>query len=297
MASRLIRLRYAGTCAGCARALPAGTKAWWDPGGRTATCSACQSAEAAAPAGVVTSEPAVDPAVSDAAQGSAPAPFSTGEAGVSARREYERRHQRREARIEQEWGRLSGVVKFLSNDPQSTRAWAKGSEGEQRLAWRLTRDVGDRAVLLHDRKVPGTRGNIDHLAVAASGIWVIDAKNYDGRVEQRDVGGWFRTDLRLYVGGRDRTKAAEGLGWQVDAVRKALDGAQLAVSGAVPVHAALCFIEADWKLFAKPFSQGGVWVTWGKKLVEMIAAPGPLSTDEVMALAGHLANVLPPAVR
>jgi hypothetical protein len=163
------------------------------------------------------------------------------------------------------------VVKFLSYDSQSTMAWAKGSEGEQRLAVHLVRTAGDRVVLLHDRKVPRTRGNIDHLAVAPSGVWLIDAKHYKGLVELRDKGRWFKTDYRLYVGGRDRTTIVEGLGWQVEAVRSALSGAD------VIVNAVLCFVEAEWKLFAKPFQLNGVWVTWGTKLAEMIAAPGPLS--------------------
>ena len=50
------------------------------------------------------------------------------------------------------FGRLAGVVKFLSDDPQSTRAWSTGSVGEQKLAERLAKGVGDRAVVLHDRK-------------------------------------------------------------------------------------------------------------------------------------------------
>ncbi len=166
---------------------------------------------------------------------------------------------------------------------------AKGSEGERRLAEGLLKAVGDRAVLLHDRKVPGTRGNIDHLAVAASGIWVIDAKNYSGLVEQRDKGGWFRTDYHLYVGGRDRSKLADGLTWQVDAVRAALTGAD------IPITAALCFIDAEWRLFAKPFRHNGVWVTWAKKLAEMFAAPGPLSDVNVANVADRLAEALPGA--
>ena len=170
--------------------------------------------------------------------------------------EFDRRHRRREARIDQQWGRLAGVVKFLSDDPQSTRAWKKGSEGERRLAESLTKRVGDRAVLLHDCKVPKTRGNIDHIAVAASGVWVIDAKTYKGQVERRDKGGWFKTDYRLYVNRRDQTKLADGLGWQVEAVRSALGGAE------APIHAALCFIDAEWSLFAKPFQLHGAWVTW-----------------------------------
>lgn len=282
MAVKRMALRYAGTCSVCAAALERGTKAWWDGEARTVTCVTCQSIEPALPPDPEP-PPSPEPAPS-------PPPIATGEAGASARREYERRHQKREQRLDDKWGRLAGVAKFLSVDPQSTQAWAKGSEGERKLAASLMRSVGDRAILLHDRKVPRTKGNIDHLAVAASGVWIIDAKRYAGKVERRDVGGFFKTDMRLYVGGRDRTKIADGLGWQVNAVRTALDGVD------VPVHSALCFIDAEWNLFAKPFQHDGVWVTWAAKLAEMIAAPGPLGTDDVAAIGGRLATALPPTV-
>ena len=280
VAARTIRLRYAGTCSQCEAALPAGTKAWWDAQTRTTACLQCGSGVGGAPA--VQDETA-------SAWRDGPSPLVAGTAGGSARREYEKRHARREQRIDQRWGPLAGVVKFLSDDPQSTTAWAKGSEGERRLAARLTQLVGDRAVLLHDRKVPRTRGNIDHIAVAGSGVWVIDAKNYKGRVEQRDVGRWFKPDIRLYVGGRDRTRIADGLAWQIAAVSTALEETD------VPVHAALCFVEADWKLFAKPFHQGDVWVTWARKLADLIAAPGPLTRTVVGSIAERLAIALPAA--
>jgi hypothetical protein len=99
-----------------------------------------------------------------------------------------------------------------------------------------------------------------------------------------------KTEYHLYVGGRDRTKIVDGLGWQVEAVRAALGGAD------VPVHAALCFIEAEWKLFAKPFQHDGVWVVWAAKLAEMIGAPGPLTLIDVTNVADRLAMALPPAV-
>lgn len=284
MSAKLIRLRYAGTCNVCASALAPGTQAWWDGSSRTATCAECQAGHPESGIPAELQQPDVHDTVS--AEQAAPA---SGPAGGSALREYEMRHRRREERIDQRWGRLAGVVKFLSDDPQSTTAWAKGSEGERRLAAHLLKSVGDRAVLLHDRKLPGSRANIDHLAIAASGIWVIDAKNYTGMVERRDVGRWLTTDYRLYVGGRDRSKIAAGLGWQVQAVRTALCGAD------VPVHAALCFIEAEWKLFAKPFRQDGVWVTWGRKLAELVAEPGPLTPLDVTHVADRLASALPPA--
>ena len=182
-------------------------------------------------------------------------PIDTGLAGASARKEHERRRARHDARIEQKWGtgRLGRVIKVLSDDPQSTKAWARGAIGEEKVAKVLADRLGGSAVLLHDRKVPRTRGNIDHLVIASSGVWVIDAKRYRGKVERRDVGGLFRSDLRRCVGGRDRTKLIEGLGWQRNAVVEALDGHP------VPVHQALSFVDADWPLlFAKPLQFDGI---------------------------------------
>jgi hypothetical protein len=190
-------------------------------------------------------------------------------------------------RIDARFGRLAGVVKFLSDDPQSTKAGASGASGEMRVAKELADRLGTSAVLLSDRRVPRTRGNIDHIAIATSGVWVIDAKHYTGRVEHRDRGGWFRTDWRLYVNGRDKTKLVDALDWQIAAVEKVLSGEE------VPIHAALCFVGANWSLFSKPFQHAGVWVTWVAKLAEMILKPGPLGEDAVQAIATKLARALP----
>ena len=187
-------------------------------------------------------------------------------------------------------GRGSRTRQVSLKEPQSTRAWAKGSDGERRLATLLVKALGQGAVLLHDRRIPGSQANIDHIAVAASGIWIIDAKNYKGKVEQRAVGGLFNSDQRLYVDNRDRTKLVTGLARQINCVLEALEDAD------VPIDAALCFVDAEWGFFSKPFRQSGVWITWPKRLCETIAAPGPLSPDHVALIAHRLASALPPAV-
>ena len=72
--------------------------------------------------------------------------------------------------------------------------------------------------MLHDRRVPNTRGNIDHLVIAATGVWIVDAKKWEGRVERRWGG---RPSQRLlFVNGRNRTAAIEKLGWQIQAVAR-----------------------------------------------------------------------------
>ncbi|MHB8220414.1 MAG: nuclease-related domain-containing protein [Acidimicrobiales bacterium] len=220
-------------------------------------------------------------------------PVDVGSAGASARAEYQRRHTARQARIEHTWGPLAGIVKAVSPDPRSTTAWRSGASGEEQVAVELARRVRGRALFLYDRRVPGTRGNIDIVAVAPSGVWVIDVKRYSGMVERRDVGGVFRSDVRLYVGGRDRSGAVAGMGWQVAAVANALGACAFRGLPAPEVHAVLCFTGAQWRLLARPFVQDGVHVLWTRKLAELLCVPGPLDRGQVQRLHETLAGALP----
>lgn len=59
---------------------------------------------------------------------------------------------------------------------------------------RLNDLASDTVLVLHDRRMRRPDGrlaksNIDHLVVCASGVWVIDAKAYDGQLEVRRAGG------------------------------------------------------------------------------------------------------------
>jgi hypothetical protein len=135
---------------------------------------------------------------------------------------------------------------------------------------------------LHDRKIPGSSANIDHIVVAPSGVWVIDAKNYTGRVERR---GWFNGDVRLYVDGKNRTKLAAAMERQVEVVRHALG------THDIQIRAVLCFTGGEWSLFAKPFVVDDAWVMWPKRLLATIEdAPsrGVLVPEIASALATRL---------
>jgi hypothetical protein len=213
-----------------------------------------------------------------------------GVAGASAMREFERRHGKREERVRVRWGRLAGLVLALTDDPSSTRAWARGSVGETKLGRSLATLQRDDIVVLHDRRVPATQGNIDHIVVCPSGIYVIDAKRYAGRVEVRDVGGWFRRDLRLMVGGRDRSLLARKMDWQIAAVRQALGDAD------VPSEPILCFVDAEWPLVGAPEHFEGVRIEGTGSLRRLVARDGPLDADDIAAAAALLARALPACV-
>jgi Nuclease-related domain len=46
-----------------------------------------------------------------------------------------------------------------------------------------TRTDSERVSTLHNRRMPSGRGDIDHLAIAPTGVWVIDTKDWKGKVE------------------------------------------------------------------------------------------------------------------
>ena len=96
--------------------------------------------------------------------------------------------------------RIAKVAKFFA-DTDSARDGAERVPRDGTLSVHLHSQLGHRAVVLDDRRVPGSRTHIDHIVIAPSGVWVVDTNEYDGRVERRDIGGWFKMDERLYVAG------------------------------------------------------------------------------------------------
>ncbi|WP_314856795.1 nuclease-related domain-containing protein [uncultured Microbacterium sp.] len=258
-----MRLRYAGTCRLCGRAHDAGADAIYERTLKVIRCVACPPK----PVEVLT----VDGPILEE---------SGGDAGTSARREYERRRDAREQRIRAEHPKLGGLILALSDDPQSTKAWERGAVGEELMAKQLA-DLPDTFRVMHDRRIRGTRANIDHIAVGPSGVWVIDAKRYkDKRPELRVDGGIIRPRVEsLRVGGRDQTKLVDGVKRQVERVREAL------ADDAIPIAGVLCFLEADWPLVGGSFTVDEVHVLWPRLLVKrMTEAPGAaLDVSEVHA--------------
>ena len=287
-ALKIMTLRRPGRC-GCGTEIAAGRRAAWNRSTRTVLCLQCAGAGAASDAG----RPDVDrPDVSGPASPPAePAPIDLGRAGASAQAEFDRRHDRREAAVRTAHPRIGGLILALTDDPQSSRAWASGAVGERRFAAAMD-GLGQTVIALHDRRIPRSRANIDHVVVGPSGVFVVDAKRYqDASVDVRRSGGLFGTAReQLMVAGRDRTKLVAAMGWQLDAVRAALgDGPGFA---AVPVVAALCFIDGRFPLFGT-LRMGPVEITGLRGLADLVARHGPLDAAARERVARHLADRLP----
>lgn len=233
----------------CSATLPPGTEAIHETETKTVRCLECVP-DATSP----DSEP----------PGEHSAPTESGVAGFSARREYDRRKAKDEEKLREKWGRLGGLAVALSDERQSTKAWAQGAVGEELLGASLDTLASDGMAILHDRRIPGSKANIDHIAITRRGIWVVDAKRYKGRPELKIEGGILRPRVeKLLVGRRDCTKLLDGVLKQVGLVRDLV--------GDVPVTGALCFVEADWPLLGGAFATRGIHVLWPKRLAKVLS--------------------------
>ena len=265
-----MRLRYAGTCGVCGTQLPARTEAIYDSETKSVLCLECAPEEPFP-------RPALEPSADE------PSSTQSGTAGSSARREYERRKAKDEKRLRERWGRFGGLAVALSEERQSTKAWEQGAIGEERLGARLDSLAALGIAVLHDRRIPGSKANIDHIAITPAGIWVIDAKRYKGRPELKAEGGLFRPRIeKLIVGRRDCTKLVDGVLRQVEIVRELVPE--------VPVTGTLCFVEADWPLIGGFFSTRGVHVLSPRRLVKRLAqepADGLDVSATLMSVAVH----------
>jgi hypothetical protein len=172
------------------------------------------------------------------------------------------------------------------------RNWRTGAQGEQDLASALAQRCPG-VVLLNDRQGPRSGGNIDHIAVAPSGVYVIDCKRYRGKIEiRRPLFG----KEQLIIKGRERTALVESLDWQVAHVKAALG-----VAEAVPVHGCLCFVAPDGFLADSGLPVLGTLTVHGypvyypRRLAKRLLQPGPLTPEQAEAIGSQLQQRLPSA--
>ncbi|MDX1620325.1 MAG: nuclease-related domain-containing protein [Nitriliruptorales bacterium] len=233
-------------------------------------------------------------------------------AGDSARREYERRRERdAEARrralpylaagafvgavvvyfLLEQWvdglGWIGAAVVILAavaelRPKQSTEAWRIGADGEAAVAKTLAKVESGTVKVLHDRKVPGSSANIDHLVVCGSGVFVVDAKKYKGELKAGRG--------TITVNGRDRSNLLRAMDRQLAVVRAALEGTGY---DALPVTPVLCFVgtELPWGRT----SVNGVRITHPRGLKRLVSKEGELTGEQVMDIADLLARRLPRA--
>lgn len=187
-----------------------------------------------------------------------------------------------------------GMARALWGHRQSTVSWASGAKGERAVAARLARVTTKGVVSLHDRRIPGSKANIDHIAVGPSGIFVIDSKVVSGKISTRATGPIFnRGPVKLFVGGRDKTHDIEVMARQVLVVRNTLD--DMPMSPGISITPMLALVGAEVGFLENPRTIQGVWVGWPKVMARTVSRPGPLSQEDVDRVVRTIAAKLPEA--
>lgn len=215
-------------------------------------------------------------------------------AGASLDAEYLKRKHAREKRIRDKHPRLGGLILAISKEPSSTTAFATGAAGERATAMWLEKSCGSQVLFLHNRRLStnNRRGDIDHIAIAPSGVWVIDSKNYKGKkVEVRSEGRGEKRTQTLFVGGRNCTKFVTGAAKQIDAVTAALVASGFRT---VPTNGILCFVDAQLPMF-KELAVGGISVRGRNGTVKLLKHPGPLNDVDRSQICQALDALLPRA--
>jgi hypothetical protein len=178
-------------------------------------------------------------------------------------------------------GRLVTLLEALSADSISEARWARKAESEERARRLEALLAGSGVLLLSDRRVPGARATIDHLAVGPRGVTVIDAVRENGRARV--------VSARLLVDGEDRTVLVRDVRRQVEVIRLGL-----AASPNVPIGGAICWVEPDGLPRVRRLALDGVSIDGPRSLARALRGPGPLSPRWISHFTTLLDRRLPP---
>lgn len=112
---------------------------------------------------------------------------------------------------------------------------------------------------------------IDHLVLGTNGIWVVkNGPAIETPIGRMDLGDWFTSDPRLFVGEEDRSDLLEEARLNAEAVRNTLSATR---NADIPIRPAVCFPETPPGSATEPFTVGGVLVTWRNRVTEMMLEP------------------------
>jgi len=152
----------------------------------------------------------------------------------------------------------------------STVAWRTGAIGEELTGDLLQPLQAEGFRIIHDRLIPRSRANIDHIVVGPPGVFGVETKNYDGKLSR----------------GR-KEKFATQARREAEAVTAVIDP--------VSVTPLVCVHRADLGWFKVEID--GVRIVGPRELVKVLRnAPAHLTATEVARLTDRIDEAFAPAV-
>jgi Nuclease-related domain len=154
------------------------------------------------------------------------------------------------------------------------RAWRRGAAGERRTARLLAVLERHGWAVLHDLALPRSRANIDHLVIGPGGVFVIDSKQYRGRL-QLDPSG------RLWHGRYPLAPTVRAASFEADQAAQVLPDPGVVVVPIVAVHG----VQVPWGKVV----MDGVPVVAARRLPSMLRQlPAVLGPERVADLANQV---------
>ena len=155
-------------------------------------------------------------------------------------------------------------------------AWRRGAAGERRTARLLDPLERQGWAVLHDLAVPGSRANLDHLVIGPGGVFVIDSKQYRGRLQ-------FDPSGQLWHGRYPIAPTLRAVSFEADQAAQVLPDPGVVVLPVVAVHGA----QVPWgKVVVE-----GVPVIAARRLPSMLRALPPLLGPERITAVADQARV------
>lgn len=135
--------------------------------------------------------------------------FDAFAAAIRSKARAELRHANRDRQTRERHRFTGGMHMALTEPPSHEKSWGVGAVGERKVGGMLDEMArGSSMLAINDRRVPGSSANIDHIAIAPSGAYVIDTKRYrDKLVENR----MRRGSSSLYVCGSSNPQMFEAM--------------------------------------------------------------------------------------
>jgi hypothetical protein len=164
------------------------------------------------------------------------------------------------------------------------RTYQQGEEGE---AWtaELLEQLPTAFRSLHDRAIPGSRANIDHIVVGPTGVFMVDSKNFHSRISL--------SKGTLWCGRHPMTEKLRKALWESEEVEHAT--ATQPSGYAMPVTPVLCIHGSP---VPDDLIVGGVHVLAPERLLSfLVNRPQLMQAHEALELTAVIRRALRPYVR
>lgn len=236
--------KFDGTCSSCGCKLPKGTEIRYDSKLRKAfhmeDCS-IQSSMTPGSAGASAAEMAQ-------------------KAGQTYLSKEQQTENLKEAFGDNFFSKIAIYLNNLSGPETQGGSWAKGAYGEQVVGAALEglREFG--CEVLHDRRIPNSKANIDHILITPWGVWNVDAKHYPKKAigwegeNDNFMGLGQYTRHFLTIDGRRNERILSTITWETSHLHRWREGIGMTAE-LLPISQMVCFVNGQWRT-----KGDGLWI-------------------------------------